>query len=127
MPIDYRIDGDWGIVVTMVSGEVTTEDLRGHATALANDPRARECDELADLSGVTGVSVPTEAVRGMAEWLRDADTNRPGGKLALVAPTDVGFGMARLYEVHREHPDIEVRVFRERGDALDWLGLGEKS
>ena len=126
MSIDYRIDGEWGIVVTTVSGEVTAEDLRRHATALASDPRARECDELVDLSGVTGDSAPTDAVRGIAEWLRGADTNRPGAKLAFIAPSDLGFGMARLYGVHREHPDIEIRVFRERGDALNWLGVREK-
>lgn len=124
--IDYRIDNEWGIVVTTVGGELTAEELRRHATTLAGDPRARECDELVDLSEATGTSVRIGGVAGTAKWLRGADTNRRGGKLALLAPAEAGFRIAQLYKVHREHPDIEIRVFRERGDALDWLGLREK-
>ncbi len=125
MPIHYRFVERWGIVVTTVEGEVTAEDLAQHAEALAKDPRARSSDELADLTHVTGGPAPTEAVRRMGEQLRETDTNRRGGKFALVAPADAAFGMARLYQVHREHADIQIRVFRGLEDALRWLGIEE--
>ncbi len=124
MPIRYRVDHARGIVHTTLEGEISAEDLWQHATALASDPDTRECNELADLTGITGATASAGDVRAMGMQLLKSDTNRPGGKFAMVAPTDVSFGMARLYQAHREHPSIEIRVFREREEALAWLEDG---
>ena len=43
----------------------------------------------------------------------------------IVAPRDVLFGLARMYEILRSGSPVEVRVFRERGEAESWLGLGK--
>ena len=32
-------------------------------------------------------------------------------------------GMLRLYQAHREQDGVEIRVFRDRGEALAWLGV----
>jgi len=119
----YRVLEKWRIVLTTAEGEITAEDLESHAEALAKDVRAGEFDELTDLTRVTSASATTEAVRRMGMWLRDEDTNRPGAKLAIVAPSDAAFGMGRLYQAHRDHPDIEIRVFRDMSEGLTWLGV----
>ena len=35
------------------------------------------------------------------------------------------FGVARMFEAYREHPDFKIRVFRRLGDAEQWLGVGD--
>jgi hypothetical protein len=48
---------------------------------------------------------------------------RAGGKTAILAPGDLEYGMARMYEVLcelRKHP-VVIRAFRERDEALAWL------
>ena len=49
------------------------------------------------------------------------------GKLAVIAPRDLLFGMARMYEMLRDDSPVEVRVFRERDEAESWLaGRGRR-
>ena len=95
-----------------------------HAETMANDPRRKESlDELVDLSGVQGGSVPTRAIRDLAQFLLEKDRNTPGTKLAFIAPSDAAFGLARMFEAYRDHPSFEIRVFRDSASALGWLEL----
>ena len=42
-------------------------------------------------------------------------------KVAIVAPEDLAFGLMRIYEVHREEDQAEIKVFRSEQDAWGWL------
>jgi len=47
-------------------------------------------------------------------------------KFAIVAPQALPFGLGRMYEMYREmneHSTKQVRVFRTRQKAVEWLGL----
>ncbi len=120
MPLRFRIDEAAGLVITTAEGEVTGEDLLAHARALASTP-GRPPRELVDLSDRTEVPISTEVVRGLAEYLSAADENVPGSRVALVAKSDAIFGMMRVFQAHREHANVELRVFRDRDEALRWL------
>jgi hypothetical protein len=39
-------------------------------------------------------------------------------------PTNLGFGMARMYEMLSERRGGGARVFRSESDALRWLEFG---
>jgi len=41
---------------------------------------------------------------------------------AVFAPSDYQFAMARLFQELNLNPDIEVRVFRDKTQALEWVG-----
>lgn len=48
---------------------------------------------------------------------------RKNGKTALLVPTDLSFGISRMYEAFieiREHP-LTINAFRSREKALAWL------
>jgi hypothetical protein len=45
-----------------------------------------------------------------------------GGRVAMVATTDVTYGVFRMWELQREGLNYEVQVFRDLDLALTWLG-----
>jgi hypothetical protein len=47
---------------------------------------------------------------------------RIGGRVAVVAPSDVHFGLSRMGAVHSEQVGVAARVFRTADEALRWLG-----
>ena len=122
MPIRYQIDVARRLVVTTVQGEVSAEDLRLHAEAMASDPRRNvPLDELVELSCATESPVASQTLREFARLMRAEDHNTPGTRLAFVAPATAAFGMVRMFEAYREHPSFEIRVFRDGADAQRWL------
>jgi hypothetical protein len=44
----------------------------------------------------------------------------PPSRVAFVTARDVDFGMARMFEVFREDPATEFRVFRDYHEAVAW-------
>jgi hypothetical protein len=48
---------------------------------------------------------------------------RVRGKSAVVAETDLTYGLCRMYHAYRENQQLELpfRIFRNRQEALDWL------
>ena len=48
-------------------------------------------------------------------------TSRVPVKSAFFAQSVIGFGIARMYEELMKSAVIEVRAFRERSDAAEWL------
>ncbi|WP_319523203.1 hypothetical protein [uncultured Desulfosarcina sp.] len=44
-------------------------------------------------------------------------------KIAIVAPTDLSFGMSRMYQILTGNdPMVDLRVFRDSCTAMKWLG-----
>ena len=52
------------------------------------------------------------------------DTNTTP-KVAVVAPKDVSFGLARMFEVLSDDVPLRFMVFRTADTALSWLGLSD--
>ena len=44
-----------------------------------------------------------------------------GGKTAIVAPQDVTFGLARVFEIRTAGTDREIMVFRTYEEAAEWI------
>ena len=80
-----------------------------------------------DLTEADVEHLTSQDVRKLARAPEGISRVRAGGKTAIVAPTDLSFGLARMYEfsVDLEDAGIELRVFRSRAEALEWLGAGE--
>jgi hypothetical protein len=73
-----------------------------------------------DLSGITIIQLAIGHVFRIAERRRDACEPV---KSAFFAATIVGFGIAHLYEELMKGGLIDVRAFRERTAAAEWLGV----
>ena len=120
MPASYRVNKRNRLIVSTATGVLTTDDMVQHLRRLMKD---KDFDptfsQLVDFDDVTEIAVATDDVRKMAE----KSIFSPGARRALVAEkSDVAFGLSRMFEILRDlKGDRDVRVFRDREQALAWL------
>lgn len=75
---------------------------------------------ITDMSEVTDSSLDYETMEQFAVtrrlvWLKS------GIRSAILAPSPLTFGLARIFQSINNNPKIEIRLFKERSDALEWL------
>jgi hypothetical protein len=123
MPADYHIDMELGIVFMRAWSRYTDDELlylqqRVYADS-DFDPTFRR---LADLSQVEQLGVTIQGIRTMlsrSHW-------KVGARQAIVAPTDLAFGMARMASNLRQLGEgMENTVFRTKDEAMSWLDSDE--
>jgi hypothetical protein len=49
----------------------------------------------------------------------------PASRRGIVVPSDLGYGMARVYEALRNAQGGAIRVFRDYEQAERWVATGE--
>jgi len=124
LPASYTIDSDRKIVLSRIWGIATEDEIQEHGQRLRVDPEFRpDFRQLIDMSDVTEIRVGSEMVR-------DAARNQffsPGVRRALVATSDVAFGMARMYAIASENAGQTIKVFRDMKAAQAWLDQNQSS
>jgi hypothetical protein len=125
MPIRYRIDRELGVVFSEAVGQIGYPDVEAYCLSVVNDPDYRPgLNELCDLSGADAVSdIDSSDLRKLRDLNLSLSDRVGHSRLAYVLPTDVGFGMGRIFMAFSETSKIEHRVFRTLRDARAWLGL----
>jgi hypothetical protein len=127
MPIVYRVDHARRLIVAQGRGTVTEEDVFGHQRSIGFRRELDGFDELIDMSPVSEIIDPKPArVRDLATFAADLDAPGTRSKFAIVAPSDVAFGLGRMFQAQRSHVPHsrkEVGVFRTMAEALAFLGL----
>jgi len=125
MPLKYSIDHNLRRVIAEGHGTVTSEEVFRYQREVWSRSDVTGYDELIDMSDVREVNeASSERARALAEL--SAKTDAPGGaaKLAIVAPQNLMFGLARMYQAYRELNPMSTKrmaVFRDRPAALGWL------
>jgi hypothetical protein len=121
MPWDFEIDPAQRLIRIRVQGTLRDRDLLGVDAALRNhcefDP---SFNSLIDLREAIGGEVTAAGVQVLAQ---QPPLLAPNSRSALVVPTDLGFGMARMFELLREGKPGEVRAFKDLDGAREWLDL----
>jgi hypothetical protein len=121
MPVTYQIDKPNRIIRTSCIGAVTIEEVIDHFRMLERDPDCPDhLDVLLDLSDET--SVPTKY--NLEDVTREINRIRGSvqfGACAIVANTDVLYGMLRMFEVFAEEYFRASDVFRTTAEAEAWL------
>ncbi len=81
---------------------------------------------LVDLSETVSSPRSSQALRSLAELMRKVygggETRR---RVAVVAPADLSFGLARMYQVFSDNVPWEFVVFRDADAARAWLGISD--
>lgn len=117
--ISYAWDEERQIFVATWTGVITDRVLlrcyEAYYSAPDYDPA---CRELADLRGLTGVKLTTEGLKKLAEL---AQRYHRSGRTATLAPTDISYGLGRMYHVFGPDASTRFEVFRELPAALEWL------
>ena len=76
---------------------------------------------LVDLSGIERISVQSGTVRRAADLFKPLSSNVTR-RVAIIAPREEMFGMARMYQLMRPPSQSELNVFRTAAGAKEWLG-----
>lgn len=127
MPIEVQIDHQRRCVMAAITGDIRDVELLDYQKSVWSDPALAGYDELIDATGAgCAPEVSSSGLSQISQCAASMDTACERSRLAVVAPQDVYFGLARMYEVLRsETPGSRkaVSVFRSRADAEAWLGI----
>jgi hypothetical protein len=125
VPIDYRIDHEKRLVVAEGRATVTAEDVFEYQRKVWSHAEVSGYDELIDMNTSEAIATgPQPRLRELADLSARSDPPDRWSRLAIVARSDVAFGVARQYQTYRQLNDRtrkEVAVFRGRQTALKWL------
>jgi hypothetical protein len=118
MPISYRVDAAAKRMYSFAHGLVTFDELLEHIDAESGKPAA-SYPEIFDCTGAT-TNITARDIRALAERRRLIAERQPAAAVAIVAPTDIFFGLFRVFDVLTD----EIRplqVFRTVAEAEKWL------
>lgn len=114
--VEYRYDPERKLLLGKISGVLRAADF---GDSIPDVPIGTL--ELLDARGAEKAELSSSEVRELAE--RDMRGPDRISRLALLADTEVGFGLGRMYQTLSESMTTEVRVFRDENAAWEWLGL----
>ena len=120
MPVTYAIDAGRRLVLTYVTGTVAVGEMFAYQDRLRGDPAfSPDFTNLMDFSGTTPFTATAEEIRELAM----RSPYGPGARRAMVVDTNLHFGFARMVQVFAESRGVTIEVFRDRAEALAWLGV----
>ncbi len=129
MPIRLRVDPVRKVNYTTATGVITDADLRqACASVVASPEYDPSADHIFDGHAIERLEVTPDTLQEAAQLFARTDRLIPGGRrprVAIVAPADATFGLARMYEAYRAMAPSPKRylVCRTMEEARRWLGL----
>jgi hypothetical protein len=103
-------------------GEIDDDELRRLHDQLDHDPEVMSGFSIViDLRPATGPTVSSDSVATLANQPVPFNSD---ARLAVIAAEDLGFGLARLYEMQRGAQSGRVKVFRDPDAAKRWAATG---
>ena len=121
MPCEFRIETGVRMVFSRGFGVVTEEDLLNHRRALTGDPDFDPTFyQLIDFMDATALRVSPTFLQSFAAQRVFA----PEARRAIVVPDDAIYGNARAFVAWLVQTPSNIRIFRDMGEARQWLGLG---
>ncbi len=77
-----------------------------------------------DFSDVSEATVDFAELHGLAATRKPGLVAQPGLRFVMLAPSEVQFGMARMYSLIMDDTAFEIGVVRTREAAAEFLGVG---
>ena len=125
MPLTYQVEREKRLVLVRLSGYLRTAEVFDYQRTVWSLPEVAGFDELVDMSGVTEVeAVGRDIMVELAALASSMDPVGTAARTAIVAAKPEHFGLARMYEAHRETTPgatRKIRVFGEMDEAVAWL------
>ena len=120
MAITYRFEGEF--LFTNIEGETSYEDVRIYLDRLLEDPRFRPgMPGLIDCRRVRSSFFSILDLRRTAEESKKRPQMQVPARAAVLASSNLIYGLLRMYEVFNEGNPSETRVFRKPEEAIAWL------
>lgn len=93
-----------------------------HYLAFEESVSEEPFNRFTDLSKLSAIHLDFKDVAKIVA-LRRASYDGPPVKSAILAITTPAYGVARMFEALMEPSPIDVKIFRNAGDAAEWLGV----
>jgi hypothetical protein len=124
MPIyqEFAPAGTYAII--HLSGRVTAEDVLGNMAEFSAHPSYRPgMPELVIIEKVEAIDLDFRTMLGVSSRMLTVYAQQaPVTQMAIFAPSDLCYGMARMFKAAADMGSaIDVGVFRDRYEALNWL------
>ena len=124
MAIEYEIDQSLRLIRTTCRGVVRFADVVAHFGELRTHPELPEGpDVLLDFTELETFP-DSEHIRSVALEVRSLQPSIKCRNCALVCPSDLAFGIGRMFEMATETYFRAVMVFRKAEEAEAWLERG---
>ena len=120
--IERRTDENAQLTIYTAKGSISGEEVKKAIRGFyEHGPITRHV--LWDLSLAVLVDLSAEDVRQIAHVPRQSLELRQDGKTAIVAPSDLAFGLSRMYQTSSQPEALpfKVQVFRDSEAAHTWL------
>jgi hypothetical protein len=124
MPISIEGRQDGAGVIYHCHGDMTIDDFfqAGIGFLAFPDGVKKWRYAIIDLTSVGAMKINSDDIRTVVEQnKRIAAIAHPGPLLAVASPKDLGFGLARIWEVLMEQIGWETMTFRSRPEAEAWI------
>jgi len=124
MPHSVKIIEDLGVVMARFRSEVSYEEVRNVLDEAVQLPGFRpHLKAIIDFRNATTHATGTD-VHKLALYAQNTDLAWGDTKWAVIAPSDLIYGLSRMYSALTSGYEVTTRVFRSAEEADDWLGLG---
>ena len=121
--ITFSFDIDTNIRTATYSGSITDNELiTAYQDLLTKPDYNPTANDIVDLRKVDRLDVSADALRNLISMYTPVDQLGHHTRLAIIAASEVTYGMSRMYEMLRgdEVPE-EIHIFRNYDDAVLWL------
>ena len=126
MPASYAILSNWRIKYVRISGTIELEELLELAREYFEDPKFDPSARFfVDLRELTSSAARFRDVTELYGYYRRQKSRFDGPiNVAIVAPNDFSFGLARMFSAMAEMDTVvRLQIFRCVSDAARWLKL----
>jgi hypothetical protein len=121
--IDILKDTEHQLTILTVKGKVTGEEI----VQMIKTHNRRQITKniLWDLTDASYPGAKSLDIDSFVGATQEFMIPRQGGKTAIVASTDLGYGLSRMFEILQSvsQSHVEHGTFRTRESALQWLNL----
>jgi len=122
MPISIHYDPEQNVLYTDATGEISLGDIMSYYSEIERIDFKPQYSVLADYSEAS-IELNYDDLNKMASKRSSISHGSGLVKIAVFAKSDVVFGVARMYEAMIDKESYEVNAFRDREEAMQWLGI----
>jgi len=127
MPITFHFKPEANLMICVHTGSVLDDEfIIYYKSMVESDMFATATNFLIDLRQTDSSPRSGDVLRQFADFMKLTLTDsRTSPKVAVVAPKDLSFGFARMYEFFADSIPWDFVVFRSVDTALAWLRAPE--
>lgn len=119
MNMTFKITKIQDILVVFIKGNPGVDDIKHILDQTQNASGYSHSSRLWDFRE-SNFSFSQNEVLDIASYASEADSQ--SSKVAILVKEDLSFGVSRIYEVFRQTNLTEINVFRDKAEAVAWLG-----